>query len=168
MPDKISFNISKINELHKYVFWGLLVINVFIMVGSVYSYSITPLIISLIAEIVLLIFVIIYYVRPTVVTADAEKLQYKHILTVTIPLKSIRNIKCEPYEHLIRYGMHQHRIRLRITTDNGNEYELNDKLDADALVNDRLYETQTDIPLMKLYEFLKEKTDYSRGIEASE
>ncbi len=98
------------------------------------------------------------------VTVDDKVLQYKKFFSnVSIPLDSIYYIHCEPYAYKRNfwYRFNENRIRLTIITDDGVTRQLNDILDAQALANDRLHNTHTDIPLIKLSEYLKEQINYS-------
>ena len=95
--------------------------------------------------------------RPTVVTADSEKLVYKQLFSSTeIWLTDIDRISCEPYFVNGRYHSEQ-RIRIMIYTKD-DELELSDHVDTNTIINDKLEEKDTDIPLIRLYRFLMKQT----------
>ncbi len=93
---------------------------------------------------------------PQVITADTEKLNYKHFGSKTIMLSDIKRLVCEPYSIRTRYDTFQH-IRLLIVTAD-DELELHVSVDANKMIENKLRSKETDIPLIRLYEFLKEKT----------
>lgn len=95
--------------------------------------------------------------RPTVVTADSEKLIYKQLFSSTeILLTDIDRISCEPYFVNGRYSAEQ-RIRVTVYTLD-DELELSDHVDTNTVLNDKLEEKETDIPLIRLYRFLMKQT----------
>ena len=95
--------------------------------------------------------------RPTVVTADSEKLVYKQLFSSTeILLTDIDRISCEPYFVNSRYHSEQ-RIRVMVYTKD-DELELSDHVDTNTIINDKLEEKETDIPLIRLYRFLMKQT----------
>lgn len=99
----------------------------------------------------------ILHKRPTIVTADSEKLVYKQLFSSTeILLTDIDRISCEPYVENGRYYSQQ-RIRATIYTRD-NELELSDHVDTNTIINDKLEEKETDIPLIRLYRFLMKQT----------
>jgi len=69
-------------------------------------------------------------------------------------------VHCDPYEVRMWYSTQQ-RIMLRIRLkDEEREYkyiEFNDKLDSMGMLDEKLGRKKSDIPLLKLYEYLKEK-----------
>lgn len=102
----------------------------------------------------------LYFKHPTVVTADSEKLIYKHHFSSTeILLTDMKEFTCEPYFVHGRYSSEQ-RIRLTIYTKD-DELELNDHVDTNAVLTDKLEDKETDIPLIRLYQFLKEHKELS-------
>lgn len=99
----------------------------------------------------------ILHKRPAVVTADPEKLVYKQLFSSTeILLTDIDRISCEPYFVNGRYHSEQ-RIRIMIYTKD-DELELSDHVDTNTIINDKLEEKETDIPLIRLYRFLMKQT----------
>ncbi|MBQ8315079.1 MAG: hypothetical protein IJ427_04150 [Lachnospiraceae bacterium] len=95
--------------------------------------------------------------RPTVVTADSEKLVYKQLFSSKeFLLTDIDRISCEPYVVNGRYHSEQ-RIRVMVYTRE-DELELSDHVDTNAVLNDTLEEKETDIPLIRLYRFLMKQT----------
>lgn len=98
-----------------------------------------------------------YYKHPTVVTADSEKLVCKHPFSSTeILLADIKKLTCAPFSVHGRYHSEQ-RIHLTIYT-NDDELDLNDTIDTDAVLSDKLDDKETDIPLFRLYRFLMKQT----------
>ena len=101
-----------------------------------------------------------YYDKtPTVIFSNGDVLRYKHILKEReIKISDIKSVHCEPYEVRIRYSTQQ-RILLRIRLkDEDREYkyiEFNDKLDSAGLLNEKIIGKKSDIPLLKLYEYLR-------------
>ena len=95
--------------------------------------------------------------RPTVVTADSEKLVYKQLFSSKeFLLTDIDRISCEPYFANSRYHSEQ-RIRVMVYTRD-DELELSDHVDTNTILNDKLEEKDTDIPLIRLYRFLMKQT----------
>lgn len=95
--------------------------------------------------------------HPAVVTADSEKLVYKQLFSSKeILLTDIDRISCEPYFVNSRYHSEQ-RIRIMIYTKN-DELELSDHVDTNTIINDKLEEKETDVPLIRLYRFLMKQT----------
>ncbi len=93
---------------------------------------------------------------PQVITADAEKLHYKHFCSKTIMLADIKRLVCEPYSVHSRFETFQC-IRLLVVTAD-DELELHTIVDTNKILENKLESKDTDIPLIRLYEFLKEKT----------
>lgn len=94
---------------------------------------------------------------PTVVIADNNCLKVKHLLGwKTVELSKIKEMTCEPYTVYARYSTYQ-RIRLTIITSD-DELDINDRVNTENILNDRLEAKETDIPVIRLYEFLKERT----------
>lgn len=99
----------------------------------------------------------LHFKHPTVVTANSEKLVYKQLFSsVEILLSDIDRISCEPYFANGRYHSEQ-RIRVTVYTRD-DELELNDHVDTNAVLTDKLEEKETDIPLIRLYRFLMKQT----------
>lgn len=102
-------------------------------------------------------FAVVNETRPTVITADHTHLEYKHLLGIkTVQYTDIKEITCEPYVVSSRYGTHQ-RIRLSILTYDGDEHELNDAVNTNDILQDKLEAKETEIPLIRLYDFIKER-----------
>ncbi len=92
---------------------------------------------------------------PTVVTADSELLQYKHIFgSKKIWLAEIKELSCEQYTVRGRYNSTQ-RIKLVISTTSGDEFELHDFIDTGKLVGNLIVNKQVNVPIVQLYNFLK-------------
>ena len=95
--------------------------------------------------------------RPTVVSADSEKLVYKQLFSSKeFLLTDIDRISCEPYVVNCQYHSEQ-RIRVMVYTRE-DELELSDHVDTNTIINDKLEEKETDIPLIRLYRFLMKQT----------
>ena len=158
MDEKITIEIACSDTLVNWaVAGGMLVLSVWLAILISY-FSILGLIMFLVVLSVSIGFIVLYEKTPTVVTADCEAVTYKHLLpSKSIKLSTIKTISCEPYEVPTRYSTVQ-RVRLCITTKDGDECELNDRINAVELVNGMLESKQADIPLVTLYEFLKQKT----------
>ena len=81
----------------------------------------------------------------------------KHLLGwKTIRYADILTINCEPEELRGRYSSTQC-MKLHITTGD-DECELSQIVNTNKMLQDRLDGQETDIPVMRLYEFIKEKT----------
>ncbi len=95
---------------------------------------------------------------PTVVVADNKCLKVKHLLGwKTVELSKIMKMTCEPYTVHTRYSAYQ-RIRLTVITSDDDELDINDSVNTENILNDRLEAKETDIPVIRLYEFLKVRT----------
>lgn len=102
---------------------------------------------------------VLFYSRPMIIRSDGVTLRYKHIFrTHEINLSEISGISCEPYERHSRYSSMQ-RIRLVIKLKNAewDEIEFNDRLNTSELVNEKLNKSTAEIPLIRLYDFLRER-----------
>ncbi len=94
---------------------------------------------------------------PTVVIADEKQLRYKHLFWwKTIELSKIITITCEPYEVRGKYSSTQC-IRLYITTEE-DECDLKQRVNTNEMLEKAMVGKQTDLPLMRVYEFIKAKT----------
>ena len=94
---------------------------------------------------------------PTIVIADEKQLRYKHLFGwKTIELSKIKTITCEPYEVRGRYNSIQC-LRLYITTDN-DECDLKQRVNTNELLENAMEGKLTELPLMRVYEFIKTKT----------
>ena len=99
----------------------------------------------------------LYFKHPTVITADSEKLVYKHrFSSFEILLADIKKLTCVPYFTHGRYSSEQ-RISLTIYTKD-DELDLNDSVDTNVVLSDKLEDKETDIPLIRLYRFLMKQT----------
>lgn len=161
MREHIKIKIRSVND------WENILCTAFVLIYFIWlqllirSFSTVSLILFLISFIAVIAFSAIYYKRPTVVNADTEKLRYRHIFGEhTIPYSDIKKIVCEPYTVRERYTSTQ-RIKLVITLNNDDEYELNDCVNTEDMISDRLKNRETDIPLMRLYEFILQHTEVS-------
>ena len=94
---------------------------------------------------------------PTVVVADEKQLKYKHLLGwKTIEFSKIKTITCEPFELRGRYSSTQC-IRLYIATED-DECDLKQRVNTNEMLADSMQGKQTDLPLMRVYEFIRAKT----------
>lgn len=97
--------------------------------------------------------------RPTVVKSDGETLWWRQFgKPQTLRIAEIAEISCKPYEVRTRFGSDQ-RLRLTLRTDGSpvQEIEFTDSVDSLALLQERLGGTETDIPLTRLYRYLRER-----------
>ncbi|MCQ2469710.1 MAG: hypothetical protein MJ100_07875 [Ruminococcus sp.] len=100
-------------------------------------------------------YVYLYAFRPIVIKSDGNKLCWKHLKKVhTVYLADIKEIVCEPYEWRGKNSSMQ-RIRLTFTAG-GNYYEFNDDVKSAELLNEKISGNPADVPLIQLYNFLKE------------
>lgn len=94
---------------------------------------------------------------PTVVAADEKQLKYKHLFGwKTIELFKIQTITCEPFEVRGRYSSTQC-IRLYIATED-DECDLKQRVNTNEMLADSMQGKLTELPLMRVYEFIKAKT----------
>lgn len=94
---------------------------------------------------------------PTVVVADEKQLKYKHLFGwKTIEFSKIKTITCEPFELRGRYSSTQC-IRLYIATED-DECDLKQRVNTNEMLADSMQGKQTDLPLMRVYEFIRAKT----------
>ncbi len=100
--------------------------------------------------------IVVYEKVPQIITADGRQLCYKHFSSKTIMLSDITKLVCEPYSVRSRYDTFQH-LKLLITTAD-DELELHVSVDANKMLTNKLEAKDTDIPLIRLYEYLKEHT----------
>ncbi len=142
-------------------------ISFILFIGFWIAASVAPFVVIKVIMFLLSMAVFVFMIKYPffiTVTVDDETLQYKKFFSnVSIPLDSIYYIHCEPYAYKrnFRHRFNENRIRLTIITDDGITRQLNDVLNAQALANDRLNNTHTDISLIKLCEFIKEQINYS-------
>ena len=95
---------------------------------------------------------------PTIVIADEKQLRYKHLFGwKTIELSKIKNINCEPFEVRGRYSSTQC-IRLYIATED-DECDLKQRVNTNEMLTDSMQGKKTDLPLMRVYEFIKERIE---------
>lgn len=137
----------------------------FIFIGYIMLASESPTTEIIIIGIVLFVptptFLIIYDIKPMKIRSNGITLRYRHLWKEhEIALSDITELKCEPYEVRYRYGSYQ-RIRLTIKLKNTemSELEFNDVVKSDDLIMEKLNGSTADIPLLRLYEFLKERTN---------
>lgn len=124
-----------------------------------YSFSVGSLIAFIAALAAFIAFVVADYKVPTVVEADNKMLRVKHLLGwKKVELSKITGITCEPYTVRARYSSIQ-RIRLTLLTNDDDEIDLNDSVNTENILNDKLEAKETNIPIITLYDFLKKRID---------
>ncbi len=120
-------------------------------------FSVVSLVLFLICTGLFVGIVIAFEKIPTIAEADGNELRWKHLLGwKTIRYADILTINCEPEELRGRYSSTQC-MRLLITAGDG-ECELSQIVNTNKMLQDRLDGQETDIPVMRLYEFIKEKS----------
>lgn len=93
---------------------------------------------------------------PTVVEADGKSLRYRHLLGWRcFEYSKIKTISCEPNVVSGRYSSIQC-VKLTVITDD-DECELNCRVDTNEMVSGQMEGRLTDIPIVRLYGFVKEK-----------
>lgn len=159
--DKIRIEIHNVNELEK---WGLFFATTGFIIWLVVlltNLSGVGVAVFLVVNGPVIACIALYYSIHTVITADDEKIEYKHLLPPKqIKLSDIQQINCEPYTTRSRYGTYQ-RIKFSVTVHDGETYEFNDQVNTNTLLTDRLQDKQTDVPIIKLYEFVAEKKGFN-------
>lgn len=119
-------------------------------------FSLAGLIVFLIALAALTGLMIISEKVPTVVEADGKSLRYRHLLGWRcFEYSKIKTISCEPNVVSGRYSSMQC-VKLTVITDD-DECELNCRVDTNEMVSGQMEGRLTDIPIVRLYEFVKEK-----------
>ena len=120
-------------------------------------FSVVSLVLFLIFTALSIAIVVAYEKIPTVAEADGNELRWKHLLGwKTIKYTDILTIICEP-EELRGYHSSTQCMKLYITTED-DECTLSQIIDTNKMLKDRLDGQETDIPVMRLYEFIKEKS----------
>ena len=136
---------------------GCLVLSVWLAV-LITHFSVGSLIAFLVSLALFIGFAVVYEKVPTVIIADDKLLKTRHLLGwKTVELSKIKTITCEPYTVRARYSSIQ-RIKLSITADEDVELELTDDVNTENILNDKLNSKETDIPIIRLYDFLKSRT----------
>lgn len=94
---------------------------------------------------------------PTIVVADEKQLRYKHLFGwKTIEFSKIKTITCKPFELRGRYSSTQC-IRLYIATEDV-ECDLKQRVNTNEMLGNAMEGRLTELPLMRMYEFIKAKT----------
>ena len=120
-------------------------------------FSVVSLVLFLICTGLFVGIVIAFEKIPTIAEADGNELRWKHLLGwKTIKYTDILTIICEP-EELRGYHSSTQCMKLYITTED-DECTLSQIIDTNKMLKDRLDGQETDIPVMRLYEFIKEKS----------
>ncbi|MGN1090756.1 MAG: hypothetical protein ACI4Q6_10185 [Huintestinicola sp.] len=154
----MKIKICNISELHGHAvgFFTFLFMFWFVMVINYFSWG--RLIFFLIFAAVFIASEVFLEKKPTIVIADDNRIRWKHIFGVTsVKMEDITDVKCDPFKVHTRYSSyHEIRLTIKTSTEDG-EYILSDFVDPEKLVKDRLDGNDTDIPLIALYEFIKER-----------
>lgn len=120
-------------------------------------FSVVSLVLFLICTGLFVGIVIAFEKIPTIAEADGNELRWKHLLGwKTIRYADILTMTCEPEELYGRYSSTQC-MKLYITNED-DECTLSQIIDTNKMLKDRLDGRETDIPVMQLYEFVKEKS----------
>lgn len=136
---------------------GWIVLTVWLAV-LITHFSVGSLIAFLVSTALYIGFIVVYEKIPTVIIADDKLLKTKHLLGwKTVELSKIKTLTCEPYTVRARYSSLQ-RIRLNIIAEDDVELELTDSVNTEDILNDKLKSKETDIPIIRLYDFLKKRT----------
>ena len=157
---EITLNLSHLCSVNKYITYTGSVILFAWFMFLLYCFSVASLICFLVFLVAFVLYRYLLFKHPAVITSDTEKLVYKQrFSSIEILLADIKNLSCEPYSVDHRY-YHDQRVRLTICTKD-DELELNDHVDMDTVLTDKMEDKETDIPLIRLYQFLKEHTELS-------
>ena len=119
--------------------------------------TVVSLILFLVALAGIIGFDVVYEKLPTIIIADEKQLRYKHLFRwKIIELSKIKTITCEPFELRGRYSSTQC-IRLYIATEDV-ECDLKQRVNTNEMLGNAMEGRLTDLPLMRVYEFIKAKT----------
>ena len=113
--------------------------------------------IALLVTAFVLIYRLICQSRKTVVKSDGDILWWQDFgKPKMLKIDEIAEISCTPYEVRTRFGSRQ-RLRLTLQTDGSpaQAIEFTDNVDSMQLMQDQLGGTETDIPLARLYRYLR-------------
>ncbi len=158
---EITLNLSHLCSMNKYITYTGSVILAGWFMFLLYYFSVASLVVFLLFSAAFAAYRYILYKHPAVVTADSKKLVYKQLFSsVEILLADIENLSCESYSVSHRYSYDDRRVRLTICTKD-DELQLNDEVDVSTVLTDKMEDKETDIPLIRLYQFLKERTELS-------
>lgn len=165
MDDNIKIEIhGGSDELYR-MLMGIGLFVLMIWLGLViHAFSWGGLIVFLVALGLYIAVFVAYEKKPQIVTADKDLLRYQHFSSKVIRLTDIKRLVCEPYSVRSRYDTLQYIQLIIITAD--DEIELHDRIDANKMLTNKLEAKETDIPLIRLYEFLKEKTGLYNDISS--
>ena len=157
MGDNIRIEIHCINtELNITLAVGMIGLSIWLACLMTY-FSVGSLILFAVVLAAFIAMAIASEKLPTVVIADEKQLRYKHLFGwKTIELSKIKTITCEPFEVRGRYSSTQC-IRLYITTED-DECDLKQRVNTNEMLEKAMQGKQTDLPLMRVYEFIKAKT----------
>lgn len=94
---------------------------------------------------------------PTIAEADGNSVSFRYMLGwKSVRYDEIDKITCEPNVLRGRYSSTQC-VKLTISTEN-DEYVLNQMIDTNKMLKSSLDGEQSDIEVMRLYDFIKEKS----------
>ena len=135
------------------------VIGLSVWLACVINYfSVASLVLFIAALAVFIALSVLSVKLPTIVIADEKQLKYKHLLGwKAVELSKIKTISCEPCEVRGRYSSTQC-IRLYIITDD-DECDLKQAINTNEMLENTMNGKQTDMPLMRIYEFIKAKNE---------
>lgn len=157
MGENIRIEIHCINtELNITLAVGVIGLSIWLACLMTY-FSVGSLIIFIVVLAAFIALAIASEKLPTVVIADEKQLRYKHLFGwKTIELSKIKTITCEPFEVRGRYSSTQC-IRLYIVTED-DECDLKQRVNTNEMLEKAMEGKQTDLPLMRVYDFIRAKT----------
>ena len=158
MSDNIRIEIHCINtELNITLAVGMIGLSIWLACLITY-FSVGSLILFLVVLAAYIALAVAGEKLPKVVAADEKQLKYKHLFGwKTIELSKIKTITCEPFEVRGRYSSTQC-IRLYIATED-DECDLKQRVNTNEMLTDSMQGKKTDLPLMRVYEFIKERIE---------
>ncbi len=158
MSQKLEIKIDHMDFLYTAVLWISSFIFFFWLAYLFSSFSVGKLIVLFLVLGLTIFYIIVYNKRPTVITVDETTLIIKHLFIPTVILLSeIKEITCAPYVHVHGRYHSEQRIKLTILTKD-DEYSYNASVNTDSILTNALEDKDTDIPLIRLYRLLKERT----------
>ncbi len=159
MEDSITIKIRNYSELTAYLS-GFEAVVFSIWVALLMNYfDVVSLIVLLVLVALAVTHMVLLQCVPTVVTADNEMLMYKHVFGCKkIYLSEISKVSYERFDIPGRYSSYPH-IRLTVSTFSGNDFELNDEININKLVDNAVESQKSELPIMQLYAFLHSRID---------
>lgn len=158
---EITLKLTHLCSLNRYITYTGSVILAVWFLFLIECFSVTSLVVFLLFSAAFAAYRYILYKHPAVVTTDSEKLVYKQLFSsVEILLADITDLSCDSYSVGHRYSHDDQRVRLTICTKD-DELQLNDAVDLHTVLSDKMEDKNTDIPLIRLYQFLLKQTGHS-------